>query len=96
MFVVGEISIFLILYKGPICLLVFGVRGELEAFTVSFELLAVFFSTQMTLWYYGDDDAGRGRFPRIRCTERLGRIVGDKKRKNLIAIPISGYLMCIM
>ena len=63
---------------------------------MSFEPLAVFFSTQMTLWYCGDDDAGRGRFPRIRCTERLGRMVGDREEKKLIVIPISGYLMCIM
>ena len=92
---VGEISIFLILYKGPICLLIFGVQGDLEAFAVSFEPLAVFFSIQMTLWYCGDDDAGRGLFPCIRCTERLGRMVGDRKEKKLIAILISGYLMCI-
>ena len=61
----GEDSSFPILLRGTPCFLVFGVCGEPETAVISFEPLAVFFSTQITLSYCGDDEAGQGCFPRI-------------------------------
>lgn len=63
--VMGESSNLLILLEGIVCFLTLGVRGEPEILAVTFGPLAVFFSTQITLSYCGDDEAGRARFPRI-------------------------------
>ena len=59
---VGESSTLLFLLRGVILFLIFGVRGEPVALAVTFEPLAVFFSSQITFSYCGDDEAFRGRF----------------------------------
>ena len=56
--VMGESSNILILLEGIVCFLTLGVWGEPEILAVTFGPLAVFSSTQITLSYCGDDEAG--------------------------------------